>query len=238
MPHQPKELNYDQVINTTIGLKRRIMDRFPESGLLEVTDDFLKVSMRTKKNIQWIEKPNYFIRIGGYVTILTGLALLVYTLLSVDYHFNDATFVDVITMSEAAMNDLVLIGAAIFFLVSLESRIKRSRSLQMLNELRSMAHVVDMHQLTKDPIVIGSELHRTEHSPKRHLNRFELERYLNYCSELLSLIGKVAALYSQSLSDEVVAQSVTEIETLTSGFSSKIWQKVSILNDYDANKTL
>ncbi|MFM7924284.1 MAG: hypothetical protein ACKPJJ_29030, partial [Planctomycetaceae bacterium] len=56
-------------------------------------------------------------------------------------------------------------------------------------------------------------------------------RYLDYCSELLSLVGKLAALYAQSTSDPVVLQSVNDIEQLTNGLSRKIWQKIMMLDD-------
>jgi len=41
---------------------------------------------------------------------------------------------------EAGINDIVLIGAGIFFLGTLEVRVKRSRALKALNELRAIAH--------------------------------------------------------------------------------------------------
>ena len=44
-----------------------------------------------------------------------------------------------------------LIGAAVLFLVTLEVRLRRQRALAAIHELRSLAHVVDMHQLTKHP---------------------------------------------------------------------------------------
>ena len=49
------------------------------------------------------------------------------------------------------MNIIVLMGAALFFLVTIEDRLKRRRALTALHELRSIVHVIDMHQLTKDP---------------------------------------------------------------------------------------
>ena len=64
---------------------------------------------------------------------------------------SDSGIVDVITLMEAGINDVVLIGAAIFFLLSFETRYKRQRALKAIHELRSIAHVIDMHQLTKDP---------------------------------------------------------------------------------------
>ena len=57
----------------------------------------------------------------------------------------------------------------------------------------------------------------------------ELGRYLDYCSEMLSLTSKVAASFVQSLSDPVVLSTVNEIETLATGLSGKIWQKITLL---------
>ncbi|MCB0336550.1 MAG: hypothetical protein KDD62_09590, partial [Bdellovibrionales bacterium] len=59
---------------------------------------------------------------------------------------------------------------------------------------------------------------------------FELSRYLDYCSELLACVGKLAAMYSQHLADPVVLSSVNEIESLATGISRKIWQKLMILH--------
>ena len=61
------------------------------------------------------------------------------------------------------------------------------------------------------------------------MSRFELSRYLDYCSEALSLTAKVAALYIQHFEDDVALQAVNEIENLTAGCSRKIWQKLMIL---------
>src|SRR5262249_58277259 len=117
---------------------------------------------------------------------------------------------------DAAANIVVLVGAALFFLITLETRHKRSRSLRDLHALRSIAHVIDMHQLTKDPSVLiaGASATSTESSPERTMTSFELTRYLNYCSEMLSLTSKLAALYAQHLPDPVVIEAVNDIEEL------------------------
>ena len=92
--------------------------------------------------------------------------------------------------------------------------------------------MIDMHQLTKDPSqVIAGVGNRTPSSPQRTLTAYQLTRYLDYCTEMLSLVGKLAALYAQSNSDSVVLQSVNDIETLTNGISRKIWQKIMILDN-------
>ncbi|HWY75975.1 MAG TPA: hypothetical protein VN281_10180, partial [Verrucomicrobiae bacterium] len=130
---------------------------------------------------------------------------------------------------DAAMNMVLLIGGAIFSLFTLEIRLKRNRALKLLHELRSLAHIVDMHQLTKDPQTITGE-GSTASSPKRTMTRFELSRYLDYCSEMSSLIGKIAALYVQKYDDPVVLSAVDQIEDLTSSLSRKTWQKIMINN--------
>jgi hypothetical protein len=65
-------------------------------------------------------------------------------------------------------------------------------------------------------------------SPKRQLTLPELIRYLDYCSELLSLNSKIAALYVQHFSDEVVVNAVSDVEQLCAGLARKIWQKLGI----------
>ena len=43
---------------------------------------------------------------------------------------------------------------------------------------------------------------------------------------MLSLTGKIAALYLKDFDDSVVVSAVNEIEELTTGLSRKIWQKI------------
>ena len=119
-----------------------------------------------------------------------------------------------------------------FFLGSLEMRFKRSLALRSLHALRSLAHVVDMHQLTKDPAVIlaGTSFRPTESSPARSMTPYQLTRYLEYCSEMLSLTSKLAAMHVQYFDDPVVLDAVNDIESLTQGLSNKVWQKIMILD--------
>ncbi len=131
---------------------------------------------------------------------------------------------------ESAINEIVFLGIAIFFLLSLETRMKRRVALRSLHKLRSVVHIIDMHQLTKDPDRLFGGAQATESSPTVRFTRSELARYLDYCSELLSLTSKLAALHAQYVNDPVVLSSVNDIETLVTGLSNKIWQKIMILD--------
>ena len=96
---------------------------------------------------------------------------------------------------DAGINIVILTGVAILFSLNLETRDKRRRALEGLHSLRGYAHVIDMHQLNKDPAALAANLPRTRSSPERDLAPPELLRYLDYCSEMLSVISKLAALY-------------------------------------------
>lgn len=222
-----RTLDAGLILATVERLQARIRERFPQAGLNKVCAEVAQVARETDDRCRWIERPHLLLR-GG---VVLALALLVLSVVGVVLAFAGLeariTFPELIQVLEAGLNDLVLVGAAIFFLVTLELRIKRSRALQGLHELRALAHVVDMHQLTKDPMRLRVEGDDTESSPRRDLSPFELTRYLDYCAEMLSLVGKTAALYAQHLDDSVVLSAVTEIEQLTSGLSVKIWQKVA-----------
>ena len=66
------------------------------------------------------------------------------------------------------------------------------------------------------------------------MTAFELGRYLDYCSEMLALMGKVAALYVQDFPDPVAVAAVDDIEDLTNGLARKIWQKLMVLDRHQA----
>ncbi|MDH5435078.1 MAG: hypothetical protein OEY19_14130 [Gammaproteobacteria bacterium] len=225
-----KSLDSQKTIETVEQLQRRISERFPESSLEKVCATLSEIAHHTREKTEWISKPYYWLRIVVALIIIISFVILLYSISQMNISIKSIHFAEFVQVSEAALNDVVLIGAAIFFLISVETRIKRERVLELLHELRSIAHVIDMHQLTKDPSKISPNVILTTSSPKETLSVYELMRYLDYCSELLSLTGKVAALYAQSLRDAVVLSSVNEIETLTTGLSRKIWQKIMILH--------
>ena len=143
------ELNSDKVIETIVVLEKRISDRFPDAGLRNVCNNFLTLAKQSKNNIEWIAKPNIIMRSFAYFIILIGLGGLAYSISYIDLKITDTTLLNIATISEAIFNDLLLLGAAVFFLGSMESRAKRKRAIKRLNELRVIAHVIDMHQLTK-----------------------------------------------------------------------------------------
>ena len=223
-------LDAQSVAGTIERLCRRVEHRFPESGLARVCRELDQIAEHTKQRAAWIRRPILGLRIavGVLIVLLVGaLAAGLAALRAPDEPLRLGEFIQVL---EAGSNEAVLVGAGIFFLLSAETRMKRRKALAALHELRSIAHVIDMHQLTKDPEWILGRGQETGILPPRTMTRFELSRYLDYCSEALALTSKVAAIYAQHFEDDVALQAVNEVETLTAGFSRKIWQKLMILH--------
>jgi heme/copper-type cytochrome/quinol oxidase subunit 1 len=128
------KLHPEKIIIIIDTLEKRISERFPNSSLQKTCADFLGIAKETKNKIDWISKPNLTLRLFSYLIILLGLGGIVFAVSNVNLKVNDTTFENMIALSESVFNDIILLGAAIFFLANTESRIKRKRAIKSLNE--------------------------------------------------------------------------------------------------------
>ena len=212
-------------------LQRRIEERFPDSSLSQVAEELCQIADATAPVIEKLRRPNWMVRgiVAFGVLVLLGLAGGLFALLS-SMSLDVDGLGSMLQAIESAAQDVIFLGVAIFFLLTIEGRLKRRIALRDLRQLRAVVHIVDMHQLTKDPEHLLAPAMRTPSSPERQFTRFELSRYLDYCTELLSLSSKLAALHAQCMNDPVVLDAVNDIEVLASNLSNKIWQKIVILD--------
>ncbi len=219
------------VVDTIERLLARILERFGNCGLSRVCAQLFEIAKEDTRRAVSIGRSYIWLRALVFAMLAAGIAVLGWVLTLIDFTKASADSVYSVAQGiEAAANLTLLTGAAMLFLLKLEERLKRRRALAALHELRSIVHVIDMHQLTKDPskfIVAAS----TPSSPPLLLNEFQMTRYLDYCSEMLSLTSKVAVLFGQSLEDQAVAEVVSDIERVSAGLSQKIWQKIMILQE-------
>ena len=225
-------LDPGQIVKTIVRIEGRIADRFPNAGLRRVCRKLHSIAEGAGGRARSFGRPILWLRAVVWLLVVgVAFSLLATVALLAKPTTEKLGFVDFVQVLEAGINDLVLIGAALLFLTTLENRIKRHRALAALHELRAMAHIIDMHQLNKDPErILHPELILLEpNGQDTRLSAFDLCRYLDYCSEMLSLIGKVAALYVQHFDDAAALSAVNEVENLCSGLSRKIWQKIMIV---------
>ena len=227
-------VNSEKLASTIKMLVLRIGERFPDSGLLRACNDLYAISLSAEDDVLAIKKPNYYLRAGVILFIVVVVATLLYTLTKIGVETDGLNLTDWIQASDSLAQDVILIGAAVLFLISIETRVKRHRVIAAINRLRNIAHVIDMHQLTKDPSSILRVGPTTIHSPKREMSQFELNRYLDYCAEMVSLVSKVGFVYVQNFPDPQAVNAVNDLETLTNGLSAKIWQKIMLLENAGA----
>lgn len=227
-----RTLRPDKIIETQRRLQERIAKRFPNSGLKEVAGEVLTVAEEAAVRAEKIRRPNIPLRVGVALLLLGGAALVTVIVRSVRLRRDLWEVMDLVQFTEAALGAIVFLGAAVLFLVTMELRLKRSRALAALHELRALAHVVDMHQLAKDPEGLarrGPVV--SEATGQTTTTLFELNRYLTYCHELLAVVSKIAAVYVQDFPDSSTVAAVDQIETLCAGLSQKIWQKLMVLEE-------
>jgi hypothetical protein len=225
-----QSLDPTRIIETLHRLRERIDERFPNAGLSRVCGELISTASEASTIAADLAKPNWPLRFA--VGAIVALGVLAQLAAAQFLHLEEVEAnVGLLQSLEAAVNLLILFGGALWFLMTLEERLKRRRALDALHTLRSLAHVIDMHQLTKDPVALVQE-----RAPPRAMTKFQLTRYLDYCAEMLALIGKLAALYAERMRDPVVIEAVTEIENLTTGLARKIWQKISLIGEIEEGK--
>jgi len=226
-------LSESEVVLTAERLARRIGERFPDSGLSHAGEAVHGATARTEQRIDELQRPHLILRSLSVLVVAATACLLLWLILGgIDWSLPSTRMRigEFVGVFEPLLGSVVFITAFLVFLYSWERRWKADEVLEALAELRSLIHVIDMHQLTKDPERACRSGPDTPSSPTRDLTVFQLGRYLDYCTELLSICSKVAALYAQAFSDAKVLRAVDEIETLALGLSTKIWQKLALLH--------
>ncbi len=228
-------LEAEPVLTTLHQLRERIGARFPARGLYAVSGELVQLADEVVTSAARQRGRLRVVRLASRASIVVLVAATVVVLgfasRAAIVDGGPAHDIEWLSLLESAVNDLVFAAIGIWFLYTVPERLRRSDSLALLHELRSLAHVIDMHQLNKDPERLRSTFTPTSVSPAMELTYEELEHYLDYCSELLSMVGKTAALCAEESRDSVVLETVSTIETLTTGMSRKVWQKISVLNE-------
>ena len=225
-----RSLRADRILETADQLHRRVSERFPGSGLAALAAELRQVASEAVARGERIRRPNRLLRAGVFTVLAAAAVLFAAALREVRVKADLSDLPTLAQFLDSTMAVVVVGGAGVLFLVTFETRLKRGRALAAVHELRALAHIIDMHQLTKDPDRVLHGGPDTASSPKRVLSPFELSRYLDYCTEMLSLVGKVGALYVQVFPDRAALEAVDQVEGLTTGLAGKIAQKLNILD--------
>jgi hypothetical protein len=226
------QLAADHVGATVAHLERRIFARFGERGLTKASRDLGQLVIRVRTEAS---QSRHRLRRTTVTARAASVVIVAATVVALGFGLRTAVVdglahtSDWVPLVESVINDLVFAAIAVVFLWAFPERLERRSLLRLLHRLRSLAHVIDMHQLSKDPEQASPTYTATSESVRHGLDADQLHHYLNYCSEMLSLTAKTAALCAEHSTDSVVLETVSTIETLTTELSNKIWQKISLL---------
>jgi len=62
------------------------------------------------------------------------------------------------------------------------------------------------------------------------MTAFELARYLDYSTEMLAIVAKIAALYVQEFADPIALDAAGSVQALAVDLSRAIGQKIMLLD--------
>ena len=223
-----------KVEETVVRLRERIARRFPDRRLISVAGEVVALVRSVQDEPNALHARLRWVRTGARVlsalVVLATVVALAWTVVDGVRSAGSLRAFEWLPVIESLVNDLVFAAIAVWFLWALPRRLEREAILGTLHRMRSIAHIIDMHQLTKDPETVRTGWRSTSASPARDLSPEQLGQYLDYCSELLSLVSKAAASFAEHSTDPQVLAAISDIENLTTGMSRKIWQKISLLH--------
>jgi hypothetical protein len=217
-----RRLRDDKLLETAEGVQHRISQNFPGSGLSELAGEVVALLRQALVVANRIRRPNLWLR-GGLILLPVALGVVLWLVFRSEQ--GTVLWQRMINTIIASQGVAFWITAVFIFLITLEVRLKRHRTIKAVHELRAMAHLIDMHQLAKDPGLLACE-----EPTERTLTPETMGRYLHYCTELLALVSKIGHMYVQGFADVGAMAAVDHCESLASGLSQKIWQKIMILD--------
>lgn len=213
-------LRVDKLIETADRLAARIHARFPDASLGKLAYSVADVIREAVSRADKIQKPDWLVR-GGLLAIAGIILVVAVAGIVTGAPSSDAMIARILEGLRMTQGALVFFSAVVVFLWTLETRLKRGRAVKALHELRALAHIIDMHQMARDPEGDPADGTKYDHAGVR--------QYLRYCTEMLALISKIGQLYVQDFPDGPTLAAVDQFENLANGLSRKIWQKLIIL---------
>ena len=230
-----RKIDVTQIVSTAERLLRRSRERFPEAGLNELLSELLETSEASHGAVAKASRPAWWLRVilvaclVGFTSFLLWVSRLVR---SSDDIMNVTVLVQTIW---ACVELLAVFGGSVVVMFSAEGKLRRRPLIKILSELRSLAHIIDLHQMPLLPPDLRSSLPPTASSPVSgsSMEAALLARYLGYSVEALGLVGLLSAYCAQDVSDQKVLDLAEQTENLALGLSQKITNKIGMVDIND-----
>lgn len=208
-----------RIILTAERLAGDIATRLPGTTLAELARELASLARLTSARLDRTRRPIYAIRIASLAAIMGCLAGLVRLFQHVNARWEFATVTDLFEAADAGFNLLVLLTGALWFLFTIESRLKRREVLQFIGELRDFVHVIDITQLYFTP-----DLYEAAPDDAKPASRLDYG-YLFYCTQMLGVISNLSALFTRVAGNDSIWRAVSEVESLANAIATKLASK-------------
>lgn len=231
------ELSQPYVGMTARKLVGRIDERFSDCELKRLAQKVEKTVANSRRRLRGPYALGFLVRLVIWPCVFAALGAIAYGVYSLDLKVQINNGGEFVQGLDSSLQVMIMVAAGTWFFLTLGHRLVRNRLLKAVQELRALVHMIDLLQLDKDPDRLSrKEGENTPTSPQlgKVSTPFLLSRYLDYCSELLSLVSKVAALYSEQVKDPVVLSELSEIEALTIQYRLTIGTKMASISNLTA----
>src|SRR5947208_2229416 len=134
-PTVTHRLDPARIIETAENLVQRIGQRLPGSSLSCLAVELAGIARATDQRAQEARRPILAIRFASVTA--TGLSLLGlwYLVDRIHTRWEFGTITELFEATDAGFNLLVILAGALWFLITLEARLKRKRALGSIEEL-------------------------------------------------------------------------------------------------------
>jgi hypothetical protein len=217
--YQMHRLDPAKIVETAENLAHRVGESLPGSTLASLAIELAAIARKTDERARQARRPIYAIRVGSLLSISSTLVGLWYLAGHIHTRWEFGTITEVFEATDAGFNLLVLLGGVLWFFLTIESRIKRKKALNSIEELREFIHVIDVTQLYYTP-----DLYKAD--PASSHSSLNLDyTYLLFCTQMLGVINNLAPLYSRGAAGDSIFRAVSDVETLANAITAKLLSK-------------
>ena len=222
-PSASHQLDPARIIETADALARRVSQGLPGSTLAGLAAELVRIARDTDRRVKEARKPIMAIRVASATTIVCTLLGLWYFLRNIHTRSEFSSVSEFLGAVDTGFNFLVALAGAMWFLATLEARLKRKMVLDYIQELREFVHVIDATQLYYTP-----DLYPQDGEGPGHRQRFD-HTYLLFCSQMLGVICNLAALYTRGAAGDSIMQSAGSVEMFAATLTSKLYGKAEFV---------
>jgi hypothetical protein len=213
------QLDPAKIVQTAENLAHRVSERLPESNLAGLAAELAGIARETHRRARQVRRPIYLVRAACGLAILASLTALWYLVSDIHTRWVFGTITEVFEAADAGFNLLVLLAGALWFLITIEFRVKRRKTLDFLEELLEFIQVIDVTHLYYSP-----ELYGETRSSSRSSLQFD-HTYLLFCTEMLALIRNLAPLYARGNVSDSIWRAVSEVVMLANAIEDRLFSK-------------